>query len=271
MAQKRPHSPSPTVATSVSDQIYTSSKIHDRASTFIGLFTPSVAGPRKLQSHPTLKGTDHKMLAVRKPSAQRTLSASQKPIMDVWSDDDGEKYAGKHLERLLTEMEVEGCVVVGRWYGGTLLGPVRFEHIKNVAREAVELWKREQGGDVKRVKVDDGGSVQGDEKAEKEKFVTELKERDESILMLRKLLADKNAKKEEIEKSKSESTAVATSGAEGKPVASPAKQVNYDDMPLTRLKQLDKARDATIAFLLKQIDAAEQRDTMAATSENLKT
>lgn len=51
------------------------------------------------------------------------------------SDDDGEDGAGKRLQLVLQHMEVENAaVVVSRWFGGTLLGPVRFQHINVAAR-----------------------------------------------------------------------------------------------------------------------------------------
>ena len=84
-------------------------------------------------------------------------------------DDDGESAAGK---RLLTLLQVRSrqtarrlihllgtistltmslashpsqvseaqdvCVVVSRWYGGILLGPARFTHINNAARQLLE-------------------------------------------------------------------------------------------------------------------------------------
>ena len=55
------------------------------------------------------------------------------------NDDDGEDAAGARLAHLL-EMRKEECVlvVVSRWYGGIKLGPKRFAHINNVARELLQ-------------------------------------------------------------------------------------------------------------------------------------
>ncbi|CAM6089186.1 unnamed protein product [Calypogeia fissa] len=51
-------------------------------------------------------------------------------------DDDGENAAGGRLLHLLEVCKCRNVlVVVSRWYGGTLLGPDRFKHINNVARE----------------------------------------------------------------------------------------------------------------------------------------
>lgn len=50
--------------------------------------------------------------------------------------DDGEGGAGAKLLNLLDLMKAKNVVViVTRWYGGIHLGPDRFRHICNVARE----------------------------------------------------------------------------------------------------------------------------------------
>jgi hypothetical protein len=36
--------------------------------------------------------------------------------------------------------------------------------------------------------------------------------------------------------------------------------MDYSAMPLQRLRQLEKARDATIGFILKQLDKAEEEE-----------
>jgi putative IMPACT (imprinted ancient) family translation regulator len=52
------------------------------------------------------------------------------------NEDDGEDAAGSKLAYLLDMRKDENVlVVVSRWYGGTHLGPKRFAHIVNVARE----------------------------------------------------------------------------------------------------------------------------------------
>ena len=54
-------------------------------------------------------------------------------------DDDGESAAGGRLLRLLTLVGAENVlVVVSRWYGGVLLGPARFTHINNAARQLLD-------------------------------------------------------------------------------------------------------------------------------------
>lgn len=53
-------------------------------------------------------------------------------------DDDGETNAGSRLLHLLKILNVNNVIViVTRWYGGILLGPDRFKHINNAARDAL--------------------------------------------------------------------------------------------------------------------------------------
>ncbi|KAG9775005.1 hypothetical protein KCU88_g5229, partial [Aureobasidium melanogenum] len=225
---------------------FTSSPIVDRSSTFVAHFHPhrlsnrQVAGPtstttsstsltstiKSAQSHPAFRTADHRMVAWRRPSGQRTLTlpassttststsqpVSSKPIYATGSDDDGEKYAGKRLERVLADLDVEGIVVVARWYGGIMLGPVRFTHIENVAKEAIgkwRAWERERerawGGNgigiaEKRMRIDgnQGGQQSQSlerEQADRSRLAKQLVERDHSIVVLRGLLAEKQGNK----------------------------------------------------------------------------
>ena len=52
------------------------------------------------------------------------------------NDDDGEHGAGTKLAHLLQIRNEDGVLlVVSRWFGGIHLGPKRFAHISNVARD----------------------------------------------------------------------------------------------------------------------------------------
>ncbi|KAL3275539.1 hypothetical protein HHI36_020298 [Cryptolaemus montrouzieri] len=54
-------------------------------------------------------------------------------------NDDGENHASKRLLHLLQLLKLENVmVVVTRWYGGIHLGPDRFKHIVNAARQALD-------------------------------------------------------------------------------------------------------------------------------------
>ncbi|KAF2093817.1 ribosomal protein S5 domain 2-like protein [Rhizodiscina lignyota] len=226
-----------------SEQLYISSSIEDRSSTFIAHFSPSVPAKR-LQAHPEFKSASHRIAAWRTPSKQ--LSLRPERLFDTGYDDDGESWAGKRLEKVLDEMKVEGAVVVARWYGGILLGPVRFNHIENCAREAIKKYldenrssARNDGPIVKRAKVVEDVRT-------KEVLVQTLNERDESIQVLRGLLKEKQNAAQKLE----------PSGQEQSTQSSPAKP-SYEKMASEQLLKLEKARDATIGFLLKQIDTAE--------------
>jgi len=68
----------------------------------------------------------------------------QNKILKHDNYDDGENAAGSKLAYLL-ELRKEGgvLVVVTRWYGGVPLGPKRFHHIVNCARELLEYAHRQ--------------------------------------------------------------------------------------------------------------------------------
>lgn len=57
-------------------------------------------------------------------------------------EDDGEKAAGPKLLHMLKLMQLENqMIIVTRWYGGIHLGPDRFRHICNVAREILNEYR----------------------------------------------------------------------------------------------------------------------------------
>lgn len=258
MSRKRPRSlspPSPTgtspscavANTSLSHhEIFRSSPIKDRASTFIAVFSAS-ATATNLQALPEFKTATHRVAAWRKASTQRLLSGSQ-CLYDAGHDDDGETYGGKRLEKVLVEMNVEGAVVVARWYGGVLLGPVRFAHIENCAREAITKWQRdasragENGHAAQRRKVED-------DEEQKSVLVKTLRQRDSSVSTLRDLLQEKREK-------------LARETGDGRVVTPQARMKSpaYQAMPLQALQRLEKARDATISWILKEIDKVEEED-----------
>lgn len=243
MSRKRTRSASPSASTS-SDQIFRSEPIEDRDSTFIGLYSRKL-DVNALRASSDIQSATHRMAAWRVPSKQRTIAStaqhSPQSLYDVGSDDDGEKWAGKKLETVLSNLKVEGCVVVARWYGGTMLGPVRFAHIENCAKNAISAWHVAEGEARKRQKIE------AEDKEDKLKLEKILAERDGSIVILRGLLAEKRRSKAG-ESSSQVSTVSSTS---------PSKSFDYTTMPLQALRRLEKARDATLAFILKELDKVE--------------
>jgi hypothetical protein len=254
MSSKRSHSPDneKTLSSSIeATKYFKSGTIEDRNSTFVALFSPAISA-KELQRLPEFKTASHRMAAWRKPSTQRTLTVNPtspaNPIYVTGSDDDGEKYGGKRLEKVLNELNVEGAVMVARWYGGVLLGPVRFTHIENAAREAMLLWKNSTSTPSKKRKTEDSPST---DVQPKERLIRNLEERDRSIAVLRQLLAEKSETRSQQDVLKG------TKSSQGG--ASPSKPLDYASMPVQRLSQLEKARDATIAWILKQIDTVEAK------------
>ncbi|KAJ9474907.1 UPF0029 domain-containing protein [Pseudozyma hubeiensis] len=170
----------PSAASSVSELSSTlpmpttckSAQIVDRNSLFIGyvypLITTSPAYISTLLSHltrvvhPTVpvdllppqfanapankRGSSHDMYAYRVLELKRGRSGLGGPddfSLQEDKEDDGERWGG---DRVLKVVREEGAsdvlVVVSRWYGGELLGPVRFEHIENAARNVLEEHMR---------------------------------------------------------------------------------------------------------------------------------
>jgi putative IMPACT (imprinted ancient) family translation regulator len=251
MSRKRARSPSRAVqpaAPSTSTQIFRSAPIEDRASTFIAFYSPTFTA-QALQAHAEFKSASHRIAAWRKLSSQSALSfeSSSQRVYESGHDDDGEKYAGKRLEKIMADMNAVGTVVVARWYGGTMLGPVRFNHIEHCAREAILESRRTETHDSvenrteqKQRKIDEG-------EQDRVSLMRTLEERDQSITVLRGLLRKKMGP-----------PADSSQTATDVPKYSPTKKPDYSAMSLQALKQLDKARDATIAWILKEIDKAEE-------------
>lgn len=257
--------------------IYLSDAIHDRKSTFIGYYSPSKHA-KALQALPELRSASCRIAAWRTLSKQTTLkssaSLSQDRAYQIGHDDDGEQWAGKRLEKVLEDLNVEGSVVVARWYGGVLLGPVRFTHIADAAKEAIRRFQHRNDAGAKRQKVDTPVASEGplgsqtasptmrpeDIQRKRESIISELKQRDHNITVLRDLLDQKRAKIAE------HITGPPQSSPNPRP-ASPSKVPEYSVMTLVRLQALEKARDASIEFLLKQIDKAEEEEKRIAAEE----
>lgn len=69
-------------------------------------------------------------------SAYRILLPNNIILQDC--DDDGENRASSRVLELLQTLKLNNVmVVISRWYGGIQLGPDRFRHINNAARQAL--------------------------------------------------------------------------------------------------------------------------------------
>ncbi|XP_029284794.1 protein IMPACT isoform X3 [Cottoperca gobio] len=110
------------------------STITDRRSTFQPHLAPLVT-PRqvkmvleKLYENKKIASATHNIYAYR-------IYCEDKHSFLQDCEDDGETAAGGRLLHLLQILDVHNVlVVVSRWYGGILLGPDRFKHINNCAR-----------------------------------------------------------------------------------------------------------------------------------------
>lgn len=93
----------------------------------------------KLKENKKINNAFHNMWAYRidkrDPSA-RIAGKSASIVQDC--DDDGEQAAGGRMLTLMQILNVVNVmVVVTRWYGGIQLGPARFKHINNAARDCL--------------------------------------------------------------------------------------------------------------------------------------
>ncbi|KAI4285950.1 MAG: hypothetical protein L6R38_000243 [Xanthoria sp. 2 TBL-2021] len=197
-APKRALTPDP----SPSPTSYTSSAITHRVSLFLAIDSPTLTA-QQLQSNPSLSSATHRVTAFRVQSTQHSLTPSSQNLYTTTHDDyDGEKYSG------------------------IILGPVRFEHIKNCAKEAVSRYlnsAQQQSSQSKKARTVD--------KDEDEKRRNDLIRFLPSATRVSLYYEDK--------------------------AASPAKVPEYSKLPLKTLENLERARDATIGWLLAQIEKAE--------------
>ncbi|NXW57309.1 IMPCT protein, partial [Eurystomus gularis] len=108
--------------------------ITDRRSTFQAHLAPVVT-PRqvkrvleKLYKNKKIASATHNIYAYR-------IYCEDKQTFLQDCEDDGETAAGGRLLHLMQILNVHNVlIVVSRWYGGILLGPDRFKHINNCAR-----------------------------------------------------------------------------------------------------------------------------------------
>ncbi|KAF8914368.1 hypothetical protein CPB84DRAFT_1811694 [Gymnopilus junonius] len=119
-------------------QIFVAEPITDRKSVFIGRACRI--------NHPS----EVPLILSHLLSDRRTARAAH-PVINAWrcqvdnvlhqdNDDDGETAAGGRIAHLLQILEVNNVlVIVTRYFGGIHLGPDRFKHINQAARNALDL------------------------------------------------------------------------------------------------------------------------------------
>ncbi|KAL7984350.1 hypothetical protein Chor_002920, partial [Crotalus horridus] len=114
--------------------IYHGNPITDRRSTFQAHLAPVVCLEQvkivlaDLYKNKKIASATHNIYAYR-------IYCGDKQTFLQDCEDDGETAAGGRLLHLMQILNVHNVlVVVSRWYGGILLGPDRFKHINNCAR-----------------------------------------------------------------------------------------------------------------------------------------
>ncbi|XP_071410753.1 protein IMPACT [Pithys albifrons albifrons] len=117
--------------------IHHGNPITDRRSTFQAHLAPVVTTRQvkrvleKLYENKKIASATHNIYAYR-------IYCEDKQTYLQDCEDDGETAAGGRLLHLMQILNVRNVlVVVSRWYGGILLGPDRFKHINNCARNVL--------------------------------------------------------------------------------------------------------------------------------------
>lgn len=92
----------------------------------------------------TRRGSTHDMHAWRCLALKRGRNGLGGPEdfgLEEGQEDDGEKHGGREIAKAIKELgATDVLVVVSRWYGGTMLGPVRFQHIYKCAHAALSRY-----------------------------------------------------------------------------------------------------------------------------------
>ncbi|KAH9485499.1 Protein IMPACT-A [Psilocybe cubensis] len=137
------------------DPIATSQEVRDRGSLFVANIyratTPEEARARlnhlKHTVHRQRKAT-HEISAWRcmvLKQGKSGLSGPEDFELVQGSKDDGESWAGGKVLKVMEDLAViDAVVIVSRWYGGIMLGPVRFTHIETCATEVCKEFKRSE-------------------------------------------------------------------------------------------------------------------------------
>ncbi|KAF8208204.1 ribosomal protein S5 domain 2-type protein [Mycena galopus ATCC 62051] len=119
-------------------QMFVAEPINDRKSAFVGRAC-AISDPSEVP------------IILAHLLSDRRIARAAHPVINAWrcqvgsilhqdNDDDGETAAGGRLAHLLHILEVDNVlVVVTRYFGGIHLGPDRFKHINQAARNALDL------------------------------------------------------------------------------------------------------------------------------------
>ncbi|BFZ58041.1 hypothetical protein PYCC9005_005099 [Savitreella phatthalungensis] len=122
----------------------------DRKSVFHGLYLPVTTQNDAKAALNALKPLRAELQADHCMRAWRIKSEIGSGYNVDW-DDDGELHGGKKLAESLRSSLIEGMFVCMRQYGGTMLGPVRFNHIVDSCRAAHAKYRAETTARLRRV------------------------------------------------------------------------------------------------------------------------
>ncbi|KAF9268637.1 ribosomal protein S5 domain 2-like protein [Marasmius fiardii PR-910] len=215
------------------EPIATSQEIRDRGSTFVATIyrAASLNEARARTNHlrnvvHSSKPASHEISAWRfmvLKNGRTGLGGSDDFHLESGSDDDGEQWAGGKVLRIMeSQAVIDAIVIVSRWYGGILLGPDRFSHIKTCAHEVCQSFKK---------------------KEEFDECILALNTLDDTLTELRRELAELTANDKD----------------EGQPFQSgkrPPTKPNYSAMTevdLSKAKRLVLARENAVISLKKMI------------------
>ncbi|UZJ55135.1 hypothetical protein CBS101457_004455 [Exobasidium rhododendri] len=258
--------------------------INDRDSLFVGfvyaLATPSLSIITQYLSHlgkvvhpkavptnrlpPTMqhlasnrRGASHDMHAWRclaLKTGRTGLNGPEDFGLEEGLEDDGERFGAKEIAKVIKQLgATDVLVVVSRWYGGTMLGPVRFQHIESCARAALSQYMiaeallpmkkqlEELDGDIASLRSRlSGSTVSSVSKAQYNDLDVEKGER---LIMARKRTIDMLRKRIDVnENSSSHSMPNATT------LSSAKEKVGKDVEAVTEKETSPPAADARIAM-----------------------
>jgi hypothetical protein len=93
---------------------------------------------------PSRRGSTHDMYAWRSLALKKGRNGLGGPDdfgLEEGQEDDGERFGAKEIAKAIRMYgATDVLVVVSRWYGGTMLGPVRFRHIEESAKAALARY-----------------------------------------------------------------------------------------------------------------------------------
>lgn len=129
-------------------EITSSDAISDKRSKFVAHMAP-VRSDRHVQLVLSFLRSQKNIAAAHHPAIYAYRYTDESGIMQRNNDDDGEDGAAGRIAFILEQLNVDGyIVVVTRWFGGILLGPIRFKHIMEVTKNIL-LTIPEADADVK--------------------------------------------------------------------------------------------------------------------------